>query len=545
LIEDYSSALEEAKSYLEKSKHPSNKFRMKYIECLALNDNEIDAIKELKKLIDQGYEIQDNDALENICWSILLKASKSQQYITRLTALIGVHLTHDVRAINILNKLMKDSNAIIRSVAIQLSSSYMDKPLMDTIKKLFLEEKLWLVRLEVIKAVGKMKIIEKQKDLKEIIASDKATFEEKEIATEALVNISDNIDYYEIKTLSENPKAGLRKLACDLASYFNVLKAKDIIINLAKDPITDVRIAALNAISLNFLSDIDEKKLENILLNAVKDSNPCVAITACYIAILKNFSFGENVLKEHIYSDDIENARFASCVLARITNQCLKLKKQIISNHKDIYVKANLSLGLIAERQLIKESSDILFDFLKNQKEKLMWEDKKNPLFQILSPSYIRHVDQIPRYPEAVDQMTRLHIFSMLAIIDDKRACEAIKSFLKEKGLGITGFASATLLKEGDEDALDIVKKLLDQKDQDIKLQAALVLALLGKDEAVIDTLQDGYQLIDYNMKVQILEALGHIGSKKSIKFLISTLDEPFQNLRVVAASSLIKCINN
>lgn len=545
LIEDYSSALQEAKAYLEKSHNPSSQFKLKYIECLALDENELESINELKKLIDQGYEIQDNDAIENICWAILFKASKSDQYVTRLTALIGVHLTHDVRAINILHKSMSDTNAIIRSVAIQLSSSYMDKLLKDKINKMFEEEKLWLVRLEVIKAIGKMKIFEKQNELKEIIASDKTTFEEKETATEALVNICENIDYNEIKTLSLSQKAGLRKLACDLASYFNIPQSKEILISLAKDPITDVRVSALNAISLNFLDDIDEKTLKDIITESAKDSNPLVAITACYIAILKKYEFGERVLKKYIYNDDVENARFASCVLARLANQCFNLKKQIIKDHSDIYVKANLSLGLLSDRQLIKESSDILFDFLKNQKEKLMWEEKKNPLFHVLCPSYIRHIDQIPRYPEAIDQMTRLHILSMLVIIDDKRACEAIKDFLKEKGLGITGFASATLLREGDEEALDIVKKLLDNKDQDLRIQAALALAFLGKEETVIDTLEEAYNLVDYNMKIQILEAIGHIGCKKSIKFLIKILDEPYQNLRVVASSSLIKCINS
>jgi len=545
LIEDYSSALEEAKTYINKSNNFSNQFKLKYIECLALNEYEIEAIKELKNLLNQGYEIQDNDSIENICWAILVKATKSQQYLTRLTALIGVHLTHDVRAINILNNLMSDTNAIIRSIAIQFAGSYMDKPLKEKIEKLFSEEKLWLVRLEVIKAVGRMKIFKKQNELKEIIASDKATFEEKEIATTSLVNISENIDFDEIKTLSMSPKAGLRKLACDLASYFNVVEAKEIIISLAEDPITDVRIAALNAISLNFLKDINEKILNKIIFNAANDSNPAVAITACYIGLLKNYTFAENNLKNFIYNDDIENARFASCVLARISNKCLNLKKQILKEHTDFFVKANISLGLIAERKLLQEAADTLFYFLKNQKEKLMWEEKKNPLFQILCPSYIRHIDQIPRYPEAIDQMTRLHIFSMLAIIDDKRAYEGIKDFLKQKGLGITGYASATLLKEGDEEALDIVKELLNQKEQDIKIQAALVLALLGKDETAIETLQEAYFSVDYNMKIQILEAIGHIGSKKSIKFLINILDEPYQNLRVVASSSLIKCINS
>ena len=154
-------------------------------------------------------------------------------------------------------------------------------------------------------------------------------------------------------------------------------------------------------------------------------------------------------------------------------------------------------------------------------------------------------MDQIPRYPEAIDQMTRLHILSLLAIVDDKKACDGIKNFLKQKGWGITGFASATLLKEGDEESLNIVKQLLNEEDQDVKVQAALVLALLGREEGVITTLEEAYYKADYNMKIQILEAVGHIGSKKSIAFLVNILDEPYQNLRAVAASSLIRCINS
>ena len=46
-------------------------------------------------------------------------------------------------------------------------------------------------------------------------------------------------------------------------------------------------------------------------------------------------------------------------------------------------------------------------------------------------------------------------------------------------------------------------------------------------------------------MKIHILEAIAHIGSKKSIKFLVNTLEEPFQILRVIAASALIQCINS
>ena len=544
LIRDYSSALEEAKIAIKKNPK-SNKLKIKHLECLALNNFDVEAVKHLNKLIKKNPDvIHNHNLLEEISWGIIIKGSNSSGFQTRLTASIGAYLTHDVRAVDILRQRVQDSNAIIRTVALQLASSYMDRPLKNEVIRLFDEEKLWLVKLEVIKAVGAMKIKEKQNDLKEIIASEQATFEEKEFATTSLVNIKDDIDLNEIKKLAFSPKAGLRKLAVTLAAYFNIKEAKEIVLKLAKDPIADVRIAALNAISLVYLNDIKMSKLKNIIMTSIDDPHPTVSITSSYIAALKGLDMGERKIKAWIFDQNLDNARFASSVLAHLTNKCNKLKKEILNKHDDRYVLVNLAIGLIAERKLLKKSSNIIFNFLKNEKEKLMFEERKNPLFKTLFPSHIRHVDQIPHYPEAVDQMTRLSLLSMLAIIEDPRASDAIKDFLQKKSWGITGFAAATLLKEGDAEALDIVRSALNDKDDVVRVQAALVLALLGKDGDVFSILEEAYKNADHDMKIQILEAIGHISSKKSISFLIDCLSEPYQNLRIVAASSLIRCIN-
>lgn len=326
-IGDYSSALDEAKAELQKNSKASGRLRLKYIECLALNDDEISSVKELKKLQDEGYELQSFDTIENISWAILKKAASSQQYMTRLTSLIGAHVTHDVRAISIIKKHMQDSNAIIRSVAIQFASSYFDKPLIDAMNSLFEREKLWMVRLEIIKAIGKMKLEGKRVFLEEVLDSKIATFEEKQAAVDALISLSEDVSLEQIKSLASSPKAGFRKFACSLASYFDILEAKDVIIKLASDPITDVRIAALNTIALSY-NDIDEKQLKKLFNDSIKDSNPIVAITAAYCALLKNFSFGESLLKKMIYSSDMENARYASSVLAKVPNKGLKLKRK-------------------------------------------------------------------------------------------------------------------------------------------------------------------------------------------------------------------------
>ncbi|MCK4934511.1 MAG: HEAT repeat domain-containing protein, partial [Simkaniaceae bacterium] len=76
-----------------------------------------------------------------------------------------------------------------------------------------------------------------------------------------------------------------------------------------------------------------------------------------------------------------------------------------------------------------------------------------------------------------------------------------------------------------------------------IRVQAALASALSGNTGECVKILQNAYAKVDRDMKINILGALGHLGEKESIPFLIEIIEQPFQILRLVAASSLIQCI--
>ncbi|HEV7737041.1 MAG TPA: HEAT repeat domain-containing protein, partial [Chlamydiales bacterium] len=213
-------------------------------------------------------------------------------------------------------------------------------------------------------------------------------------------------------------------------------------------------------------------------------------------------------------------------------------------NNGDPYVCANVALGLIGQRQEVSAAADCIYNFLSIEKRMWMWDNRMNPLFQTLSPSQVRHVDQIPNYPEAIDQMTRLSLVATLAMVEDPRAIDALKSFLQLKKWNITGVAAATLMQEGDETALEVVRKLLDDTNPQVRLQACLVLAQYGKDETVLGDLQSAYKSADFEMKLRILEALGSIGNEDSFSFLMTILEEPFPLLRVAGAAALIQSIN-
>ena len=168
LIGDPYSALQEAEEGLKKD--PENKEITKaFLKALAECDYDSKSIKLLNSMPDNLKDLKtDSKLLEDISWAVLRKGLNSTQYATRLSSMIGIYLTRDAKAVNVINDTLRDTNAILRSVAVQLSISYRDDLLKESISYLLENEKVWLVRLEVLKAVGQMKI----KDNAEILKRD-------------------------------------------------------------------------------------------------------------------------------------------------------------------------------------------------------------------------------------------------------------------------------------------------------------------------------------------------------------------------------------
>lgn len=544
LIEDAESALQEARS-LEESYPDSKEASSLFIEALSHSGRRELALEKWRALSQKNETLwTDRQLLEEMGWGILKKELGSTQYAVRLAALIGSYLTHDVRAIQVLVKMMRDSNAVIRCVAVQMASSFGDAPLKDEIERMMSQEKVWIVRMEVIRAIGRLRMQKMAPRLQAILRSDKTMAEERHAAIESLIHMSDSVAPEEVLCLARSNRAGLRHLACAIATHFEVKEARESIVALLADTHPDVKVAALNAIGLFYRHSMDFSELNPKLEPLLDESHPQVSITAAWVATLLGQTAGLKKFEEWLQNPISDNRRCAAAALAATGQFGVHLAKDVLKGNSDPYARANVALGLIGQRQDVSAAADCIYEFLCTEKRMWMWDNRMNPLFQTLAPSQVRHVDQIPNYPEAIDQMTRLSLVSTLAMVDDPRAIDALKSFLQIKKWHITGVAAATLLQEGDETSLEIVRKLMEDSNPEVRLQACLVLALYGKDDTVLKELQAAYPGSDFEMKLHILEALGSVGNEDSFRFLMSVLEEPFPLLRVAAAAALIQSIN-
>lgn len=536
LIRDSDTALKTCEKALA-SFPESDALKEAYIRSLADNEKDDEAILRWKKW--KKEEIN-HAILETLAWAVLHRSEHSPQIVINRASLLGAFYTQDVRAVWMLKNQMHSSNALLRAMALQLTPQYRDKILIQEVKRLFYEEKVWYVRLEAIKAIGMMGMLEMKEPLKQIIASSQSSAEERGLAMAALVNFYDEIDPNEIKELVKSKRSSLRHLVCQVIAHLDLLNEVPTIITLLDDPIPDVRLAALTTLDLLGLKNASADTLTKIE-QMIEDTHPTLSLTASWMTLRFSKEKALKVLRKWVYGKDDHYRRLAAFAIGHSGSAGRSLAEEVMQISPDPFVKVNVALGWVRQEINLELATLTLYNFLMTYSDKLMWDQLS--FFQILSPSDLHHISQPPQYPALMDQLTRLDILNCLALLNHPKAAEAIKKFLRHQVFGVSYAASTTLLEEGGEEALKILRDLLKEEDKKVRVQAALVLALSGSELEAVQTLQEAYSSVDREMKIHILEAIGHIGDQKSIPFLLDRLDESHQILKVVIASALIQCL--
>lgn len=542
IIGDTQSASDEAKKAL-KSFPESEKIKKLLIKSYAEAGNDSEALKNWNAFaIDPTSH--EHDLLESLAWGVLKKGEFSSQLSMRLMSLLGAFFTRDAKAISFFVEKLRSTNSHERALAVRLAAMYRDGPLKDEVRRMLPKERVWYVRLELIHAIGAMGILDLAPDLKEIVANTKSTIEEKGVAIESLLMLYNHVGDDELLELSKSSRAGLRNLAVEIAIHLDLADQIPKLIHLLHDSSPDVRISMLNYLGLLGLDYLqkNEEALESVL-SMLEHPSGELAITAAWVVMPIYQARGLKVLEAHLQGTDDSLRYLAAGALSRSGKAGEELSLKMMNTTTDSYVKVNLALGLIGRRVQVQKACDSLYDFLNEKKELIMWEQGLNPLMRHVGPSRARHVPQIPNYPVVLDQLTRLNILNVLAVLRYEKSADAIKNFLHQSHWGISGTAAATLLQEGDSETMDCIATLLEDPNDLIRLQSALVLAGFGGDEKAREVLKDLFSKVDREKKTQILEALGQIGGDDTIPFLIEVFSEPFQTLRIVAASALIQCL--
>lgn len=540
-VEDYQAACMESKAGI--IQYPNSIPLLKaYLSALAASGEEremVECWKNYSSLVPDPYS--DRELLEKMGWSIINKGSKSPSPLVRLLSVVGAYFGQDAKGVRIIQRSLHDYDANVRNVALQVSAMLRDDRIKNEVLSLFETEQIWHVKLTSIKTIGKMQIREAIPSLIKFLETS-TSYDMKMAAITAIAEIEENATRDQIKKLVESSKNSFKMLACQFVLEFDKTGDLDLLLPLLKDSNAEVRASAIYAIGLLHPQKIDEQEVIPLISSMLEDNNEIVAILAAWTAIQYEPNLGQKYLSRWLH-DKNKNTRILAATALRYSGKyALPLMTEAFNTTKDPFVKANLAMGLVYERNSV-DASFYLKHFILSHHERLMWKELFH--FKSLAEGNLSHTAGLPSLPEATDQLVRLEVFNLLAIMKTPFAQELIEKYLSERNWGITAAASSLLLMEGDENAVALVEALLEDKNPKIKIQAALILSLWGAGEKASKTLMDSYPNADRNLKERILESLGHLHCKDTLPFLCDKLSENHPTLRIIAAAALLKSLYN
>lgn len=533
LLKDYPKAC--ATLEAAQKEHPGGQeFLELAVECYAAAGQTSQAL-----IAFEALQSERKDALlEVIAWNVLEEGIANASPLTRIVALTGVATTGRGRSQALIKRCFSDECSLVRMVACQLAGKLHFHSLIPSLLESLAKDPSWLVRLQCSHALGELKARSAKKALLNALASPHASKEEREAAASSLALIDEREAASWIQCLVQSQEAPLRLLACEIA--INNGSDAAILYPLLRDSSSHVQMAALQAIGLLSAccpSDI----VADDAICCSQSADACVAASAGWLLTLFGRKEGIETLKRLIAHPRSSTRGYAAAALAATGERSLPLLKSALEKcHADLGAAATLSIGLIGQRILLKEASSCLLRLLGDKTTRWSWHSWG--IFRSLSPS--SSTEAI--ITDAIDSATRLELLNILAIVDPAIALPAIRQFLTLRPWGISATAALLLLSEGAEDTLALVKELLNTSlSSQLRLQAALVLALWGRSDAASMPLQAAYKNADRDVKEHILTALGHIPTSSAKSLLIIALRDPSPSLRIHAATALLQALSH
>jgi HEAT repeat protein len=540
-LPDQQLALVEAENAL--LQHPSSKKILQTaLKLYAKSGNEDKALQLLQEhILLFGAEEIPRDCLEEISWGVIEKGAKGSVPLVRAIALIAAAIGDDARGVSLLACHVSDQHRAVRGLAVEFSSHFRDATLQDAILERLKKEQDPEVRLALLSAVGPMKIESAENELLAVLEHERTTAEEKAAAIGSLADLKETVSEREIAKFVVSSRAGIRALAAKLIESNAREEDCKLILPLLCDTHSEVRKAALEALGTLRVKAIETAPICDVVRPLLEDTSPSVAITCAWLLAVNQSPLGQKALSKWLESANQQERIMAAAALAGAGKYGFPLTAQAFKRAQDPYVRLNLALALVRNGIQEEIGLEAIFEAVMYHPEK--WMTKELGRFEAIVPCDAPHRADIPGYPEALNQTTRLEILNLLAVKEHHGALEAATHFLKERPWGVTGAASALLLTEGDEEALALIRALLNDPSEKIQLQAALLLAAWGNDPEALMTLQKLYPGALRRQKEQIVEAVGRIGDKGGLPFLIKCLEDPHQTLRMIAASSILQTL--
>lgn len=468
----------------------------------------------------------DNDSLEEMAWAYIIKGKESSSLFHRWVSMQVAADLHSYRSVPFVLSALQDSNIALRQTACDLATVMRDQVLVTELKKRAKSDSSPAVRLSALSALAKIQA----KDITSLLVFDAESLTHEKMAVMAsLAMLHDKVELAELKTLVSSKRALMRLFAINLAITSGQKELLQALLPLAKDTHPTIKMAFCEAAVI---------LKQDLCPSLVSESDYRVAITEEWMKV--SYGASDQALRNFLQCDNDKARSLAAVALGKLGKR--DVLQQRLVEEKDPFVRLNIAEALLPYDE---RAAGVLFDVLSSYKGAIMRTTDYSPALPLFLPSELSK-GELMRGEDADshDLMVRMDLLHQLACKNSPEAMMALKSFLKEKRLGKAMLASFVLLQEGDAETGRLVQQILYESDEELSLQAALLLGSLFSDPEALFVLKSNYDSADHETRLKIIEALGRIGDKESISFLKKQLKDPSLLIQVLSAWAIISTLN-
>jgi HEAT repeat protein len=393
------------------------------------------------------------------------------------------------------------------------------------------------LRPELIRALAAHPNAENQRVLTQFLQRFDLTSTERRETAAALARQNAGVAEEDIERLITSESAGQRLLACCLVEEYGRDLGSIDLSPLVEDALPDIRLAALQAMR------IQRMPVKDVAARLCHDVDPCVRASAAWTLLFEGEEEGHHCLMKALRSPDPRLSHYAGLVLAHGGQEGAEMAAELLQRVRDPLARVNLALGMVGEGVERDQAIEALVESLQSRQER--WcRFQRGACLSGVSAQRLHAQELSLAQAVAEDLLTRLQVLGAVASVDPEAARAPLRQLLQGLQRQVAGQAGVQLLMEGDAQDLSLVRAMLDDPSPNVRVQAALLLAGLARDTTARVHLEAAYDQAPRETQERILESLGQLKDKASLPFLRSKVQEPFEGLRIIAASSILQVLN-
>jgi len=494
-------------------------------------------IEELRNLWEKEKPALSTKTTETLCWAIINNASQSYHPKLRAEALLASSLHNDAKNVPLIIKLIHDPHPQVQELSLHLAEHYFDEPVQQALFDLA-KAGPTDIRIKAASLLTRQKALGTESLLKEMLSDELFSQTDKIRLTHNLSLLQKELDLNWLEKTVVDSQPEIRALACFAARRDPSKKALGILLPLLHDSASLEY--ALEVFGLwQHLIPERAQILQKSYLDALDSpSIRCASLAAWALFLSVDQKNSADWFEDMILNKPSDQAHIACSRLIKTGVRGLALAKELLLKTSDPIMQINISAYLLSHRSETTLASERLGKALKKCSSLLC--DDRESFFSWITKTTVVHSPLIHRLPESYDLLIRLRLLALQCYSGEPISAAQVETMLTDRSWGVPIAAAGFLFQELAPSLEEILSPLLEEKEETLRVQAALLLAHFSQSEKAAQILWEQFQKSTKEGKEMLALGFATLSFEKTKDRLTPLLFDASPSLRTRAAGALL-----